>query len=355
MLSVFEGDSVEDIWSTTRRAFSDLKRVADTEPIAQHSRVGQTLEMLHSVIHLTDPRQRWAYSRRPALNPAFALAEVIWILAGRQDAAFPNYWNPALPKFAGSESTYHGAYGYRLRHAHGADQLQRAYEALKSQPDSRQVVLQIWLPQRDMPGSQGIPMAADIPCNICSLLKVRNGRLEWTQVMRSNDLYRGFPHNVVQWTSIQEVLAGWLGLEVGSYLHLSDSLHVYEEHWHDLERAVASTDYEGTLPINTDSLSLPKSESDNVFPEIEQRAEGMTQTNLTQDALKDLAAWYAAPIAYQNVLKVLAADSARRRGWKPLSGELMAGCNNPALGFLWHQWAARHDEIASKKAAYVGR
>jgi thymidylate synthase len=341
MLSVFEGDSVEDIWSTARRSFCELKMVAGAERVAQPSRVGQTLELLHSVIHLTNPRQRWAYSRRPALNPAFALAEVIWILAGRQDAAFPNHWNPALPKFAGSGATYYGAYGHRLRHAHGVDQLQRAYEALQSQPDNRQVVLQIWLPQTDMPDSEGKSMAADIPCNISSLLKVRNGRLEWTQIMRSNDLYRGFPYNVVQWTSIQEVLAGWLGIEVGSYVHLSDSLHVYEEHWDDLDTAGTGGGSGGTFPINTDSLALPKPEFNKVFPEVERRAERITHPDLPQNDLSDLANLDSAPIAYQNLLRVLAADSARRRGWKPLAAELMAGCKSPALSLLWDQWLRR--------------
>lgn len=45
--------------------------------------------------------------------------------------------------------------------------------------------------------------------------------------MRSNDVHRGLPYNVVQFTTLQEVMAGWLGLEVGGYHHWSDSLHLY--------------------------------------------------------------------------------------------------------------------------------
>ncbi len=46
--------------------------------------------------------------------------------------------------------------------------------------------------------------------------------------MRSNDHFRGLPHNLIQFTTVQEVLAGWLGISLGSYHHYSDSLHVYE-------------------------------------------------------------------------------------------------------------------------------
>jgi len=75
----------------------------------------------------------------------------------------------------------------------------------------------------DFPDEEGRPASQDILCNVLSMLKIRDGRLEWTQVMRSNDLFRGVPYNFVQFTVLQEVIAGWLGLEVGAYDHVSDS------------------------------------------------------------------------------------------------------------------------------------
>src|SRR5439155_956769 len=172
---------------------------------------------LHAALSIRDSRQRWVASRFPPLNPPFAIAEVIWIICGRQDSKFLNYFNPKLPNFAGTGPTYYGAYGFRLREHFGVDQLERAYRALHSNKDSRQVVLQIWDPRMDLPTESGEPRAPDVPCNLTAILKVRGGRLEWTQVMRSNDLFRGLPHNIVQFTSLQEVIAGWLGLEPGTY------------------------------------------------------------------------------------------------------------------------------------------
>ena len=61
------------------------------------SRNGPTAEVLHAALSLSAPRQRWIGSREPAMNPAFALAEVLWILRGRQDASFLNYFCPGLP------------------------------------------------------------------------------------------------------------------------------------------------------------------------------------------------------------------------------------------------------------------
>jgi thymidylate synthase len=46
--------------------------------------------------------------------------------------------------------------------------------------------------------------------------------------MRSNDVYRGFPHDVFAFTFIQEVMARTLNLEVGNYSHFVGSLHLYD-------------------------------------------------------------------------------------------------------------------------------
>jgi thymidylate synthase len=181
-------------------------------------------ELLHVGLTIDNPRQRWIPSRIPALNPAFALAEIVWIINGSNDAKVINYWNPALPQFAGHVEKYHGAYGFRLRNHFNIDQLEKAYYSLQKNGISRQVVLQIWDSKNDMPDNNGKPVSEDIPCNLSSLLKIRNHKLEWMQINRSNDIYRGLPYNIVQFTTLQELIAGWLGIEVGTYNHLSEML-----------------------------------------------------------------------------------------------------------------------------------
>ncbi|HET7538170.1 MAG TPA: thymidylate synthase, partial [Candidatus Didemnitutus sp.] len=134
----------------------------------QPSRGGPTQEILHAAIAVENSSARWVISRHPALNPAYAFAELIWTVNGREDSAFLNYFNSKLPELAGDGPTYHGAYGKRLRQHLGFDQFARAYHALKHNPDSRQVVLQIWDGKIDLPADDGVPVAPDIPCNLVS-------------------------------------------------------------------------------------------------------------------------------------------------------------------------------------------
>jgi thymidylate synthase len=334
----FEAGTADALWSAAAIPFaqasgSNLGSI--DEPRNQASRVGPTRELLHVSFLLTDPRQRWSYSREPALNPAFALAEALWILDGRNDAAFLNAWNARLPEYCGVGDTYHGAYGFRIRKAFGFDQLVRVYEVLRTDPSSRQGVLLIWDPRQDLPHSDGTPQSQDIPCNISAFVRVRDGRLEWTQVMRSNDLFLGLPHNIVQFTMLQEVLAGWLDIDVGQYFHLSDSLHVYERDMPSIARAAS-------VPFarNDDNLSLPKGDSDVVLGELSSLANVLASDALCRQDLKALA-HTELPRAYLNILLVFAAEAARRRGWAEESEAFANAITNPALSLLWSRWRNR--------------
>jgi thymidylate synthase len=331
MFQVFEGRTANEAWDKIATVFH-----TNTGLLTQTSRFGPTREILHAAISVSDPRQRWVVARNPPMSIAFALAEVIWIMAGRNDSAFLNYFNKGLPNYAGHGPCYHGAYGYRLRKKFNIDQMERAYRALTKNPDSRQIVLQIWDATDDLPTIDGIPLAADIPCNIVSILKVRGGALEWTQIMRSNDIFRGLPYNFVQFTSMQEILAGWLNINVGSYNHVSDSLHIYE-------RDLSSMESEPQLNLteNADSLALPKQDFDLVLSELENNGNCIIDDNTAAATLLDTVRSCKLPTAYRNILCVLSAEGVRKRKRPDLVGEIMGLCTNPAYNQLWGRWSSR--------------
>ena len=340
MIHLFEGNTADDIW---RQAADGLMQGDETSLHA--SRLGPMREHLHCCLHLLTPCQRWILSRRPAMNPAFAIAELVWILQGRNDAAFLNYWNPALPNFAGHGDTYHGAYGYRLRQHLGLDQLERAYQILSANPDSRQVVLQIWDSQVDLPHSDGATRNADIPCNIVAIPKIRAGKLEWLQVMRSNDLFLGTPHNFVQFTSLQEIMAGWLGVEVGSFVLMTDSLHLYDR---DVEKLTIE---EPRLIVeNNDFLNLKKDEFDRVLALVGEAMDELRSAPLSPERFIQLIKRSDLPTGWHNLLRIVAADSARRRNWLDEMKLASDSNTNPMLNAVWRGWGKRC-ELASEEQA----
>jgi thymidylate synthase len=331
MINVISGKSADEVWVQAANLFKNKLKLK-TRP----SRCGEVIEILHTIFSIENPRQRWVFSRKPGINPAFALAEIVWIMNGAQDASIINFWNPVLPKYAGYYAKYHGAYGFRLRRHFGIDQLERAYLALKNNPDSRQVILQIWDPASDFPHKDGSPVSEDIPCNVSSLLKMRDNRLEWMQVIRSNDIYRGLPYNFVQFTTLQEVLAGWLEVEPGSYNQVSDSLHLYQS-----DNKKAFIGFLDSHPENTDSLLLPKSESEYFFNAIFKKMQIMVDPHLVKSDLYKILKLDKENKAFQNILLVIAADVARRKKWPEAAKDLMDSCTNEAYCKLWDSWINR--------------
>lgn len=327
----FESDSADGAWLLAVDAIRDQVNLP-----RQPGRGGGTTELLHAALGVRDPRQRWVVSRSPGLSVAFAIVEVIGILNGRRDSSYLNFFNPMLPKYAGTGSEYHGAYGFRLREHAGFDQLERASNALRANPDGRQVVLQIWDATADLPLDDGGPVDADIPCNICSMLKIRNGRLEWSQIMRSNDVFKGLPYNFVQFTTLQEVLAGWIGVEPGAYTHYADSLHLYDE---DAESALASTRVH--VVASQESLAHPKHEADPIWREMNRRVDVLVKKGQAAKEYGVLARLNDAPQAFSNLMSMVAADAARRR--KNIDGvcEALSVCDNALLTLLWGRWAER--------------
>lgn len=328
---VIEKATADEVWQAAAR------RILSGAGVIRHEgRGGETAELLHTCLVVNEPTQRWVLNRQPAMNPAFALAEVVWIMSGRDDSGFLNFWNPALPNFAGRGPLYYGAYGHRLRFRFGIDQIKHAFETLRSSPESRQVVLQIWDAASDLPLDAGKPRSADIPCNVCSLLKVRQGRLEWVQIMRSNDLKLGWPHNVVQFTTLQEMMAAWLKIEVGKYTHFSDSLHLYNDNLDKLLEPI-----ELRVEPNEDRWTNGFDRTMEIIQDIGHRMDAMRSSGGEPSVIEEQgSAEYESPAA-NNTLALIAADAARRVGSDVIAAELAGRCSNPVLRQLWQRWCDR--------------
>lgn len=337
MISLIEGKTANEVWKKAAKMLL-------TQENKMKGRAGEVYELLHAFISIENPRQKWVYDRIPPVSIGFALAELVWIMNGEERSEVINYWNPSLPKFAGDGDTYYGAYGKRIRSHFGFDQLEKAYNALQNTPESRQVVIQIYDVKKDFPIENGHPRSKDIPCNICSLLKERNGKLEWAQIMRSNDILLGMPYNFVQFTSLQEILAGWIGLEVGTYIHYSDSLHLY---CRDIDKI--GIGQEQKLE-NLDSLSLGKNESERIFKEIYDRMGTLKAVDISEKEIFSLAQLDSEYTAYNNIMLVIAAYVAKKHHNSDLADELVRKCSNNVYAEMWNRWVKQK----SKENNYEG-
>jgi hypothetical protein len=179
------------------------------------------------------PTRRVLISPVRNANPFFHFMEALWMLAGRNDLAFPMKFNKRFAEYSDDGKYLHGAYGHRWREHFGMDQLPIILEELTHNPNSRRAVLAMWDPPADwsqMGGTLGSggPPAKDIPCNTQVYFRIIKGLLDMTVTCRSNDIWWGaYGANAVHFSFLQEYMASALGLGVGRYYQVSNNYHLY--------------------------------------------------------------------------------------------------------------------------------
>lgn len=217
--------------------------------VEEQSRNGAVLVSPEPVLTVyTRPTERVLFSPLRDANPFFHLMESLWMLAGRNDIAFPTYFNKHYTNYSDDGRWQWGAYGFRWRKHFGCDQLALVVEELRRKPESRRAVLEMWdagvqgqisehktdedAYVNPVQGDLGKSLAngVDVPCNTHAYIDLRGGVLNLTVLCRSNDaLWGAYGANVVHFSALQEYLAAWLGVPVGTFYQFSNNYHVYPE------------------------------------------------------------------------------------------------------------------------------
>ena len=243
-MRVFTFDSVDASYHALVKAIWEEGQV-----VSPRGRV--TKELGPVTVTITNPRHRIVTHPVRRLNPGFMLGEFLWIMRGSNDLAEITHYNREWANFSDDGTTLNGAYGQRIFRWQGLqdhvlpngniieygsviNQYEHVVQLLRQDPMSRQATISIWDPIRDTSSSK------DIPCTNLLRFNIRQGRLNMVTVMRSNDIWFGYPYDVFNFTMLQEVMAYELGVQLGTYTHVVDSLHLYEQHW---EKAISLIDH----------------------------------------------------------------------------------------------------------------
>jgi thymidylate synthase len=180
---------------------------------------GEATELRAVTLQLMNPLAR--LSRTQTRGKLFSgLGELCWYLSGSANVDAIAYYISRYREFAvGNEVP--SAYGPRLRHYDGFDQLLNVVTSIKGNPWTRKAVIQIF-------DHSDLALAlTEVPCTCTLQFLLRDGSLELIVYMRSNDAYLGLPHDIFAFTMIQELAARLLGVTVGVYTHIVGSMHLY--------------------------------------------------------------------------------------------------------------------------------
>lgn len=127
-------------------------------------------------------------------------------------------------------------YGFQWRHfgaeygtmhddykGKGVDQIAEIVKQLRTNPDSRRIVLSAWNPT-------ALPEMALPPCHVMCQFYVANKELSCQMYQRSADMGLGVPFNVASYALLTHILAFVCDLRPGEFVHVIGDAHVYTNH-----------------------------------------------------------------------------------------------------------------------------
>lgn len=193
----------------------------------QGQEVAGTRELLNSGFTLLDITDNVA-SVRKGFSAAYMLGEMLWYWTARSDVEFISKFSKFWQKISDDGKTNRSAYGDIVFNRYGFDQMAQVVDILKKDPASRRALINF-----NVPNPKRFETKDEI-CTIALVFELRDGKLDCTCIMRSNDIWLGVPYDVVFFTSLQRGIADRLGVEYGKYTHYAISLHAYERNLADI-------------------------------------------------------------------------------------------------------------------------
>lgn len=201
-------------------------------------------ENLFTSFAITNPRDRLLYIPDRKFSLQYVMAEILWYLSGNNETDWISNYSAFWKDISDDGKTANSAYGARIYKHHpyhvcvGSEtpmsqrptQWEYVKEELTKDPDSRRAVIHIRQPQDSHMAKK------DVPCTLNLQFFIRDKKLHMIVQMRSNDLILGTALDVPAFTFMQELMALELGLDVGTYYHTSNSMHVYERHYDMCEK-----------------------------------------------------------------------------------------------------------------------
>lgn len=178
------------------------------------------------------------------------VGELLWFLSGDSNVRWLQengirIWN----EWADENGDLGPVYGVQWRQwgtAQGEtiDQISSVLETLKTNPDSRRMIVSAW-------NVGELKKMALEPCHAFFQLYVADARLSLHLYQRSADMFLGVPFNIASYSLLTHMFAQQAGLEVGEFIWTGGDCHIYSNHVKQVTEQLSRTPYEfPTLKLN---------------------------------------------------------------------------------------------------------
>ncbi|PST44973.1 thymidylate synthase [Riemerella anatipestifer] len=198
----------------------------------------------------TGTRSVFGYQLRYDLSKGFPLIttkkvhlksiiyELLWFLKGDTNIKYLNDNGVSIwDEWADDNGNLGPVYGAQWRSWKGADgrvidQISEVIHQIKTNPDSRRLIVSAW-------NAAEIPNMALAPCHALFQFYVADGKLSLQLYQRSADVFLGVPFNIASYALLTMMVAQVCGLEVGEYIHSFGDVHIYNNHFEQVQKQLS--------------------------------------------------------------------------------------------------------------------
>ncbi len=199
----------------------------------------------------TGTRSVFGYQMRFDLNEGFPMVttkklhlksiihELLWFLKGDTNIGYLNENGVKIwDAWANEDGDLGPVYGYQWRNwnGEGIDQISELVETIKTNPDSRRMIISAWnpsvLPDTSVSFEENVAngKAALPPCHAFFQFYVSDGKLSCQLYQRSADIFLGVPFNIASYALLTMMLAQVTDLGYGEFIHTFGDAHIYSNH-----------------------------------------------------------------------------------------------------------------------------
>ena len=132
----------------------------------------------------------------------------------------------------------------------GIDQLSNLIEQIKTNPNSRRLIISAWNPCE-------VDQMALPPCHSFMQFYVNEGKLSCQLYQRSGDVFLGIPFNIASYSLFIMMIAQVCGLQPGEFVHTIGDAHIYLNHLDQINLQLTREPRElPTMKINPNVKSI---------------------------------------------------------------------------------------------------
>jgi thymidylate synthase len=221
------------------KQYLDLLRHIQNEGVKKTDRTGTGTKSVFGYQMRFDLADGFPLVTTKKIHVKSLIHELLWFIKGATNIEYlqengVRIWN----EWADEKGNLGPVYGHQWRNwnSEGIDQIQGVIDTLKTNPDSRRMLVSAWnpsvLPDTSLSFSENLKnnKAALPPCHAFFQFYVADNKLSCQLYQRSADVFLGVPFNIGSYALLTMMVAQVCGYEAGDFVHTFGDVHIYSNH-----------------------------------------------------------------------------------------------------------------------------